>query len=99
MNCFIWILLLLGCCGNCSDTNNYCYENTNCGCNNRCNGNRRTWNRCDCNRCENMCDNMIQPRVVEDCGCDHHHHHDNECITPPPVPRYVMQEDNCGCNN
>ena len=97
MNCFIWILLLLGCGGNFSDRNYYCYENTNCGCNNRCNCNRRTWNRCDCNRCDNVCDNMIQPRMTEDCGC--RHQHENECMTPPPIPRCVMQEDNCGCNN
>ena len=105
MNCFIWILLLLGCCGNCSNGNNYNYENTDCGCNyNRCNCNRCTCNRCTYNgcddECDNGCDNLIQPRVVEDCGCNHHHHHHgNDCVTPPPVPRYVAQEDNCGCNN
>ena len=88
MNCFIWILLLLGCCGNCSDRNNCGCENTNCRC---------SCNRCD-NVCDNACDNMIQPRMGEDCGCSHHHH-DNDCMTPPPVPRYVQQEDNCGCNN
>ena len=94
MNCFIWILLLLGCGGNCG--NNYsCYENTNYrNANSRC-----CCDRCNCNRCEDACDNMIQPRMSEDCGCKHHHHHhENDCLTPPPVPRYVMQEDDCGCN-
>lgn len=44
---------------------------------------------------------MIQPRDNEDCGCrhHHHHHHDNDCMTPPPVPRYVKQDDDCGCND
>ena len=96
MNCFIWILLLLGCGGNCGNNNNSYCVNTNCG-----NGyNRCGCDRCNCNRCENVCDNMIQPRVTDDCGCKHHHHHhDNDCMTPPAVPRYVMQEDDCGCNN
>ena len=84
MNCFIWILLLLGCGGNCSNRNNCCCENTNC-----CRE-----NRCNCNRGENL----IQPRETEEC-CIKHHHHDHECMTPPPVPRYVVQEDDCGCNN
>ncbi|MBO4988364.1 MAG: hypothetical protein J6C63_05945 [Lachnospiraceae bacterium] len=85
MNCFIWILLLLGCGGNCG---------------NRSNCNRYNCNRCNCNRCDDVCDNMIQPRMNDDCGCKHqHHHHDNDCMTPPPVPRFVNQEDDCGCNN
>ena len=104
MNCFIWILLLLGCGGNCG--NNNCYsENTRCrNTYNRCNRNRCDDNRNDCNNCEEVCDNLIQPRNNDDCdcGCRHQHHHhnyDNGCMTPPPVPRYVMQEDDCGCNN
>ena len=90
MNCFIWILLLLGCCGNCG-SNNYGSVNTNCG--NSC-------ERCSCNRCEETCGNMIQPRMIDDCGCRHHNQfHDNDCMTPPPVPRFVKQNDDCGCNN
>lgn len=96
MNCFIWILLLLGCGGNCG--NNNCTRNTSCGNYSRCNN-----FECGCNSCNNVCENMIQPRNDDDCGCGckhhHHHHHDNECMTPPPVPRYVMQDDDCGCNN
>ncbi len=102
MNCFIWILLLLGCCGNCSGSHNCCCENTMRRNNyNRCNYNRFDYNKCDCNKCEDACDNMIQPRYNDDCDCKHHHHHyhDNECMTPPPIPRFVDRDDDCGCNN
>jgi len=100
MNCFIWILLLLGCGGNCSNGNNSCRINRNCKDNcDRCSCNRCNCDRCNGNSCEEMCGgNMIQPRNNDDCGC-RHHHHENDCMTPPPVPRYVIQEDDCGCNN
>ncbi len=104
MNCLIWILLLLGCCGNSGNAS----HNNNCGCNCCCND---YMNNCGCNEC-NHCDNLIQPRVNDDCECRHHHHHEHDCngndnrygqkndfMTPPPVPNRVRQDDDCGCNN
>lgn len=110
MNCFIWILLLLGCCGNSCNAS----YNDNCGCSNCCNDymNNCGCNDCGSNNCEcNNCGNLIQPRMNDDCECRHHHHeHDcngndnrygqkNDFMAPPPVPHRVRQDDDCGCND
>lgn len=83
MNSCIWILLLLGCCGNnCNNwstwDNNCCDNGMNhCGCNNDWRNNgcgcSNNWNDNDCG-CGG---NLIQPRVTNECGCENHHHHHN----------------------
>ena len=74
MNSCLWILLLLGCCGNsgkcgCSSNTCGCIQNANnCSCNNECGCN---------NNCNN---NLIQPRMNTGYGChNHNHHHDDDC--------------------
>ena len=114
MNCFIWILLLLGCGGNCGNSgsawNNNCCNNGNTCCNNRncCmrneerEGNRNS-NCCmmRCMECEER-PSCIQPRRME---CEER----SSCIQPrrdngnymsaPPVPGRVFDNDDCGCND
>lgn len=83
MNCFIWILLLLGCggCGNSYSTRdnscgNSCNNNWN-GCNHGCiqprNNHRMNHNHCD-NECNNRmdCENTYNNNrdYGKDCDCD-----------------------------
>lgn len=84
MNCLLWILLLLGCCGNNGNGSDRCcdYENSNDRrhCHNHDND---CYSDHDCH----SCDNMIQPRM------------NREYISPPLVPNRVKQDDECGCND
>lgn len=73
MNCWLWILLLFFCKGNCSNScsNNSC-SNNSCS-NNSCSNNNCSNNSCSNNGCGNnsSCNNssgVIQPRFLEDCG-------------------------------
>lgn len=71
MNCFIWILLLLGCGGNSCNSNWNTWNNgSNCDCDDRmnrcgCGSNSDNWNeRSNCG-----CDGMMA-RNMDNCGCD-----------------------------
>ena len=95
MNCFIWILLLLGCggCGNsCSAWNDGCGNSCsawNNGCSNGCNNNWSGCNQCGCNQCGciqprnndrmNRCENTCNNRM--DCSnpCDYGWNDNNNC--------------------
>ena len=102
MNCLIWILLLLGCCGNSGNVSNFsnldcCNLNRGCACH-RCDAHNFSSHTCcnphcdhGCNNCieHNGCnsgDNLIQPRM------------NGDCIAPPPVPNRVRC-DECDCND
>ena len=86
MNSCLWILLLLGCCGNsgnsgCGSNSCGCNQNNYCGCCNNCNDNCNSNCGCDDNcGCNN---NLIQPRVNNSYRYQNQRnnnwYHDNDC--------------------
>lgn len=99
MNCWLWIILLLCCGGNC--------DHSGCGNNcsrNRCNG-KSNWNHdrrnCDCMEHDYACgcvtevDDCGWKNEMNDCGCMM-----DTCDDNISYDRNSHREDNdCGCHN
>lgn len=96
MNCFIWVLLLLGCGGNCGNSwstwNNGCCDD--CGNNNWRGSNQR---RCGCMM--DRCDYMMERCGCNDgCGCDTMMRCSNDCGNSWNNNNWNDRNNNCDNN-